>query len=394
MKKILWGALWLCSIATLAWGETPSDPETGQKLFAQIDNLLLENVPFRSANNLPLVVQLLPSAEGTRVSRDVDFQSSWTNELQFRQYRLHRLCDRLPGKGPLFTDKQATLFSVYKRILAYGTVQATTPNNAEDEKHKQAMHILHRRLSDVERMQGAEPTETDSPTFRRYKLYRDRYLALEGIDEFTFNLLKPNVPLWTKYGTLKDARNGIYSEWETDGSKQTVETAQDFLTNQAVLNPTRNWSRMRARLRESVLDSISFGEIPQTYTSPTPEEWSAADGWFHGQWNIADGLSISVELKFVTILRPWFSSEVLLDPKWQWIPMPGLPGDRLISTGNNADSGVAEACPMYAIGFILSRNIVLRGSVTNLPGSLTPSDPSAIHILAIVSQQVPRCPVP
>lgn len=267
------------------------------------------------------------------------------------------------------------LWNVYKSILQEATFASSTRTDDEEAQYRQAHDVLSTKSSD-----GTINDSMQLMLYHNYQsLYENALQAYASQSGTAKSLTDPEaIKIWNEV-TEPELRNNLakaQAQWETQGYRYQVETAQAVVEALGSKSPHLTWAEWSKSFNPDI-DSLTRDKdlvtvFPTSYTPASaldesswqPFEISAAElakllsdapREIRNRFNVGNTGSSIESLRFefssAKLLRPWFRPEVFKAQFWKF-------GDgRLLSDGGDPPQGL---CPSYPVAVVFARKIVIK----------------------------------
>jgi hypothetical protein len=310
------------------------------------------------------------------------------------RFMLSRQLDAIPAVNWIYDDSGNRVADLYNAILQFKSLPNLSLTPAEQQALKNAQAVV--------------MTADGKPSFKmtQYNKYADAFdVASSAFYAAQQTALNQGTAIpqdvVRKYNKAK-------SDWATFGYRFQVESAQATIANLTQLDINRWWNDLQNNYGlfndsssagaafkpvdtfpayESIFNdagwtTLTFDErdISNQHTFQS-SSWGAGGGVNWGLWRAeasyhysssqsysrsdATAISISMEVKRVTLLRPWMDALVFRSRSWKWAtnaPFQNQPPS--ISDGGDPSKGIAPHgdMPFLPTGFIAARNVKVNGA--------------------------------
>ena len=282
----------------------------------------------------------------------------------------------------VYTPGSRTVPDVYKYIFAFKEQPTARPSVADTDL-----------LEKMTALVGENSQKYQSYLARQAK-YMDAVLAYEGAKEAG--------KTGSSLQVYAMARQNAMDQWNGQGYRREIESAFEKILELQAKDPGFWWKSLRDRFeQQKVVSSDGVTEFYRTLTYPRYEDWKLDAGWttvtlsddeleskseyrhidagagasYRRWWGggsasasvqqtdfnsrlTKKGLSITLQVKGVTIYRPWMDALVFRSRAWRLNKNQGVD---IISTGDPDKPGKG-LMPLMPVRLLLARKILFKGN--------------------------------
>ncbi len=313
--------------------------------------------------------------------------------------------------APVEEEEGSYLWDVYGDVLETAEVAAGSISADDKARYDQAIAFLYETSDDGIRR--------DSAALTTYKQYRDAYFeTVEDYKSQESTAKSSSAPeVQKKWKTTDEPRlrtevDRAKNEWATTGQQTKVEKALQSEQVFAARMPLTTWNDWKSSFNPDIdmLTDTSQNDFALTGFSPVDAldlEWSRFTMTAAEMKELAksapaelvrifgssvpDGSieSVSFEYRSVSLLRPWFKSDLFKSRFWRlWN------GAEPLSNGSLSDG----RCPAYVTALVFARNVKIQTRPqAGQPARTNPPVPAKLFnpsILRVARLQPPRVATP
>jgi hypothetical protein len=311
-----------------------------------------------------------------------------------------RIVNQIPS-GPVWpTVDTGPLWDEYSRILRLAELAVEQRTPAEEAQYQAAMAFLY--------VVGVDGLQVPSAAVLAYNQYRDAYLNAK--QQYASRTIAANAStdpaVKAQYATdqpgLQAAEDAALSAWQTQGFKGQVDDARRTQLSLGAKSPAITWSQWAASCDPDVVAetdlenqhfmptafapssaidspvwqqfSLGSAEVAQLMKT-APGELAARLGSDQQQIDVE---SVDFECTSVSLVRPWFSSDLFAARFWKLNSAPNV-----ISDGGTPPHGTI---PGYTVAIVFARNlqVKLSGSSSAPAASGEPVTIGPLHAVTVI----------
>jgi hypothetical protein len=271
---------------------------------------------------------------------------------------------------PLWEGRGSVL-DAYSTIVRFHEAPLFVPSEEQEARRKSAESVLLYRRGWVDKVLGRNQDRWQSRRYEAYRLFSRRYAIARDAWE--------QGPL---AGTLeaKEAADAAMEAWTLRGYRVEVQSALGTLASLAELDANSQWAGRARVLNDAVV--VGSGR-PAVEFSPDVATWIQGDGWSSCGPFQQGGLTLTFELKLVSVRRRWLDSAVFYDRNWRWLE----------SVPRGPDVPVSDGQGLGRLP-ILPHTLVLIRRATILQENGVRSDTAGVTAVGWIGDRIPLSPNP